>query len=453
MSPLAEDPVAASLLDWARRAVAPLCPAGHHETMLSRLEGLAAGDCDRLMFLMPPGSAKSTYASVVFPAWYLLTRPKARVIAACHTESLAAHFGRQVRSLVLEHGPATDDGLARDDRAAGRFATRGGASYFAAGVRGPLMGRRAELIVIDDPIKSAAEAESAAMRDALWDWYRAELTPRLTPGGKILLVMTRWHEDDLAGRLLASEDGWELLRMPALAGANDPERVEGAPLWPEWEDAAALARRRQTVGPRAWAALYQQAPRTEAEALFQSGRIGVLESELACSRVVRAWDLAATTVGDGRDPDWTAGIKLGRTEAGGFVVLDVRRLRGGPHEVAETIVQTARLDGRDVAVGLPQDPGQAGKQQVAWLTGLLAGFRVASGPETGSKIIRAQPAAAQVEAGNLSIVRGTWNRAFLDELRDFPGGRKDDQVDALARALAMLADAPARRVQLGIFAR
>ena len=446
MPQLADPSAAASLLDWAARAVAPLVPAAHHRVMLGRLQALADGGCDRLMLLMPPGSAKSTYASVVFPAWFMLTHPEARVIAACHTESLAAHFGRRVRALVLEHGAASDDGLARDDRAAGRFATMGGASYFAAGVRGPLMGRRAELIVIDDPIKSTAEAESAATRDTLWDWFRSDLTTRLTPGGRIVLAMTRWHEDDLAGRLLASGDGWQTVTMPALNAA-------GEPLWPEWEDAEALARRRQAVGPRAWAALYQQAPRGEAEALFQATRIGVLDSEPACHRAVRAWDLAATAAGEGRDPDWTAGIKLGRTEAGGFVVLDVRRLRGGPHEVAEAIVQTAKLDGREVAVGLPQDPGQAGKQQVAWLTGLLAGFRVASGPETGSKLTRAQPAAAQVEAGNLSLVRGTWNRAFLDELRDFPGGRKDDQVDALARALAMFSDAPARRMQLAIFGR
>ncbi len=451
--PPASPSSAHALVTWAGKAARPWVPAAHHTIMLERLAELADGGCDRLMLLMPPGSAKSTYASVVFPAWYLLTHPKARVISACHTDALAAHFGRRVRSLILRHGPARRDGLARDDRSAGRFSTRRGASYFGTGVRGPLIGQRADLIVIDDAIKTAAEAESAAARDALWDWYRAELTTRLTPGGKIVLVMSRWHEDDLAGRLLASGDNWQTLTMPALAEAGDPLRAEGAPLWPEWESAAALERKRQAVGPRAWAAMYQQAPRSEAEALFQTGRIGVLESEPHCRRVVRAWDLAATVASEGRDPDWTAGIKVGRTDSGGFVVLDIRRFRGGPHDVAEAIVQTAKLDGREVAIGLPQDPGQAGKQQVAWLTGLLAGFRVMAGPETGSKITRAGPAAAQVEAGNLSMVRGLWNRPFLDELRDFPGGRKDDQVDALARALAMLADAPARRLQLSIFGR
>ena len=447
--------VGMSLGQWAGQVLAPLgqAPARHHALLLRRLQQVADGACDRLMVLMPPGSAKSTYASVIFPAWWLSRQPRGAVVAACHTDSLAAHFGRRVRGLLLEHAADAGAMLARDDRAAGRFATTAGSSYFATGVRGPLMGRRADLIVIDDPIKSQAEADSAVQRDALWDWFRAELTTRLTPRGRIVLVMTRWHEDDLAGRLLAAGDGWQTLCLPAIAEAGDGFRQPGEALWPEWEDVAALARRRQVLGPRAWAALYQQRPRAEQDALFQVGRIGVLEAPPACRRTVRAWDLAATAEGDGRDPDWTAGVLLGRTEAGGLAVLDVQRLRGGGLEVAERIVQTARLDGRGVAVGLPQDPGQAGKQQVAWLSGLLAGFRVVASPETGSKQTRAEPVAAQVSAGAVSVVRAGWNRALLDELRDFPAGRKDDQVDALSRALAMLADAPARRMRVEVMGR
>lgn len=427
-------------------------PALHHLLLLRELARLEQGATDRLMVLMPPGSAKSTYASAIFPAWWLLRRGRSNVVAACHTESLAAHFGRRVRLLLAGQG-AAESALARDDRAATRFATRTGGSYFATGVRGPLMGRRADLIVIDDPIKSQAEADSAQMRDALWDWYRADLTTRLSPGGRIALVMTRWHEDDIAGRLLAGGDTWRVLRLPAIAEADDPYRAPGEALWPEWEGLAALERRRQTVGPRAWAALYQQRPQSDLDALFKAGRIGVLDSEPACRRTVRAWDLAATAASEGRDPDWTVGLKLARTEAGGYAVLDVLRLRGGPLEVAAAIEQTAKLDGRGVPIGLPQDPGQAGKQQIAFLTQRLAGFRVVASPESGSKLHRAGAAAAAVEAGQLAVLRGAWNRAFLDELRDFPGGRKDDQVDALARAVAMLAEVPARRVQVGIMGR
>ncbi|MBN9508264.1 MAG: phage terminase large subunit, partial [Alphaproteobacteria bacterium] len=265
---------------------------------------------------------------------------------------------------------------------------------------------------------------------------------------------TRWHEDDLAGRLIAGDEGWQALALPAVAGAGDPMgRAPGAALWSQAEDAAALARRQRLMGPRAWAALYQQAPRSDAEALFQVGRIGVLEEMPECRRVVRAWDLAATEAGQGRDPDWTVGVKLGRLEEGRVAVLDVQRLRAGPAEVAAAIVQTAKLDGRSVTVGLPQDPGQAGKQQVSWLAGLLSGFRVVAGAESGAKLTRAQPVAAAVAAGEFFLMRGAWNRAFLDELREFPGGRKDDQVDALARGFTMLAEAPARRVSMAFMAR
>lgn len=446
-----------TLRDWARQVLRTrqLAPARHHLLLLRALSDLAHRRCDRLLVAMPPGSAKSTYASVIFPAWFLRARPRARVIAACHTEQLAAHFGRQVRGLIAAE-PDGEELLARDERAAARFAMQAGGGYFGVGVRGPLAGRRADLIVIDDPVRTWAEADSAAAREALWDWFRADLTTRLAPGGRVALVMTRWHEDDLAGRVLAAEDGWRTLILPALAEDADDAlgRAPGEPLWPAAEDAAALARRQRVMGPRAWAALYQQRPRSDAEALFQTGRIAVLEEAPACRRVVRAWDLAATAPGGAtRDPDWTAGVKLGRTEAGGVVVLDVLRLRAGPAEVAQAIVQTAKLDGRGVAIGLPQDPGQAGKQQVAWLAGLLAGFRVAAGPESGAKLTRATPAAAAVAAGEMALLRGPWNRAFLDELRDFPGGRKDDQVDALARALTLLADAPARRLQVAFMAR
>eukprot|EP01035_Chromulina_nebulosa_P012435 gene12435-16574_t len=125
--------------------------------------------------------------------------------------------------------------LARDSRAAHEFHTVAGGGYFATGIQGPLTGRRADLVLIDDPVKGHAMADSATCRQALWDWYRTELTTRLKPKGRIVVVMTRWHEDDLAGRLLASDDSWRTLILPALAEAGDPlGRVPGAALWPDW---------------------------------------------------------------------------------------------------------------------------------------------------------------------------------------------------------------------------
>ena len=169
--------------------------------------------------------------------------------------------------------------------------------------------------------------------------------------------------------------------------------------------------------------------------------------------MVRAWDLAATeagaVTGGGRrvgvaDPDWTVGVKLGRITTGRYVVLDVVRFRGGPEVVERTIRQTAAADGRAVAIGLPEDPGQAGKSQVSYYTAQLAGYVVESSRESGSKVTRAGPVASQCNAGNLGIMRAPWNAAFVDEMRNFPAGKWDDQVDALSRAftMAMLAMKP-----------
>ncbi len=326
-------------------------------------------------------------------------------------------------------------------------------------MNGPVVGRRADLVLIDDPVRSQAEADSPGARDRLWDWFRGDLVTRLRPGGSVVLVMTRWHPDDLAGRL-ADADGWRALVLPALAEADDPlGRAPGDPLWPEWEDAATLEERRAAVGERTWAAQYQQRPYLRRGGVFTAGRIGIVEAEelptLAAAEQVRAWDLAASEATAGLDPDWTVGLRLART-ATGFVVLDVQRMRRGPAEVEAAVRAAAARDGEAVAIGLPQDPGQAGRAQVRHLVRQLAGFRVRTSPERGTKEVRAAPVAAQAEAGNLSLVRAPWNAALLEELEAFPLGAKDDQVDALSRAFAMLTQAPtapARRAGMPLLAR
>ncbi len=241
--------------EWAVLALAAQgqVPARHHRVMIRELEAAAAGECDRLMLLLPPGSAKSTYASLLFPAWFLARHPGAHVIGASHTAGLAAGFGRGVRGLLLEHRARLGVGVDALSRAAHRFGTTSGGTYYATGVRGPVTGRRADLVVIDDPVKGHAEADSRLQRDALWDWYRSDLLTRLRPGGRIVLVMTRWHPDDLGGRLLAGAEAWRVVRLPAIAEAGDTMgRAPGEALWPEWEDLAALERKRLAMGDRAW---------------------------------------------------------------------------------------------------------------------------------------------------------------------------------------------------------
>jgi predicted phage terminase large subunit-like protein len=392
------------------------------------------------MLLLPPGHGKSTYASVLFPAWFLARHPQASIIAASHTADLAEYFARRVRDTVRDQGELLGLNLLREDRAAARWRTQQGGEYFACGIRGPITGRRADLVVIDDPVKSHAEADSPTARNALWNWYRSDLATRLKPGGRIVLVMTRWHQDDLGGRLLDTDPTWTVLRLPAIAEADDPlNRQLGEALWPEWENEAALDRKRRVMGSRIWNALFQQSPTPDTEALFATTRIPVFEVAPPIRREIRAWDLAATAATEGRDPDWTVGVKLALTGESRYLITDVVRIRAGPAEVADTIHAVASQDGAAVTIALPQDPGQAGKQQVAWLSQRLSGFRIRASPETGAKLTRATLPAAAIESGTLAILRAPWNRALLDELRDFPHGRKDDQVDALSRAFAQLA--------------
>jgi predicted phage terminase large subunit-like protein len=447
------------LTAWTEYALAPFGqkPARHHGFLIGELERVERGELDRLMVFMPPGSAKSTYASLLFPAWWFCRHPRSAVIAASHTGELAAWFGRRVRNMVAEHAATIGYNLATGNAAAGRWDTDAGGEYYAAGIGGSITGRRADLAIIDDPVKSREAGQSEAHRKRVWDWFRADLLTRLKPRGRIILIMTRWHEDDLAGRLLLTEaDRWKVLSLSAVAGEDDPmRRAPGEPLWPEWESAAELADKRRTLGERDWSALYQQDPRPAEGALFRVGRIQVLDAEPSGIRAVRSWDLAATAAVGTADPDWTVGLKLGRLADGRFVVLDVVRLRGGPDEVEEAIAGTAGADGREVLIELPQDPGQAGKGQVLYLARRLAGFRVGVSPETGSKVTRAAPVASQVNVGNVSLVRASWNRALLDELAAFPSGRHDDQVDALARAFGALiaSPEPARQTTISIMGR
>jgi predicted phage terminase large subunit-like protein len=446
------------LIDWAELALGQLeqTPALHHRKLMTALDAVSRGETDRLIVLMPPGSAKSTYVSVLFPAWYLSRHPRAAIIMACHTDSLASHFGRRTRALVQEYSEVLNYRLSAEERAANRWRTNRGGEYFAAGVRGPIAGRRADLAIIDDPVKSWAEADSPMCREHAWEWYRTDLLPRLKPRGRVVLVMTRWHQDDLGGRIMETEAGWTILRLPALAVPPDPMgRAEGEALWPAWEDADALARKRAAMGERAFAALFQQDPRPPSGGLFMPERVATCDMAPSGTVAVRAWDLASALPAPGKDPDWTVGLRLDRDADQRFIVTDIQRLRGTPGAVEAAILATAERDGPAVLVALPQDPGQAGQAQAAYLTRKLAGFVVRCSPETGAKLTRAGPVAAQIETNNLSLVRAPWNRAFLEELRDFPHGHKDDQVDALSRAFMTLVSpsAPARRLHVPLLSR
>lgn len=375
------------------------------------------------MVTMPPRHGKSETITVRWPVRELERHPGDNVLVTGYNERFARRFGRKARNVAKARGMALD----AEKAAADEWATQVGGVFMTRGVGSPPTGVGFRAIVIDDPIRRREDAESVVYREKVWDWYTDDLYTRLEPGGAIVVVMTRWHEDDLAARALESERGrWHVLNLPAISES-------GAALWPERYPIEALERIRSVMrdseGERSFEALYQQHPTPREGALFKIAAIGVEDAAPAGLRLVRAWDLAASV-----DGDFTVGVLMGRDSQGFVHVVDVVRGRWGPGEVERTIRATAERDGVATTIRLPQDPGQAGKAQVSSLTRTLAGFSVRTERVTGDKQTRAFPLAAQVEAGNVRMVRASWNASLLSELRGFPLGAHDDQVDAAADA-------------------
>lgn len=424
-----------SLIAFAQLTYPKYQVSWHHLKISTALRRVAEGKCKRLIIAMPPRHGKTELASIRFAPWLLARRPQASVIAATYAQDFADELGRKARAVMgsaayrclFQHSM-----LAPDNRAVSRWQTNAGGSYYAVGVGGPLTGRGADVLLIDDPHKNREEAESAVMRERVWDWFRSTAYTRLEKDGAVVVIMTRWHEDDLVGRLLNGDERWEVLTLPAIAEHDEPERKMGEALWPQKYNAEVLAQTRSIVGEREWSALYQQRPSPAHGALFRPDRLGAIDAEPAGVDWVRAWDFGATT-----DGDPTVGAKVGLLN-GRTIIADVVRMQGPPEEVEHTLLATATRDGVNVRIDLPQDPGQAGKAQVQAFTRMLSGYRVTSSPETGDKTLRAEPLAAQVNVGNVSLVRGTWNAVLIDEMRSFPNGKHDDQVDALSRAYAAL---------------
>jgi predicted phage terminase large subunit-like protein len=387
------------------------------------------------MVSMPPRHGKSEFTSKYFLAWYLGTWPWKRVILGGYESDFASSWGRKVRDLLTEYGEqAFGVTLSANSSAADRWEiARHGGGMQTAGVGGALTGKGADLLVIDDPVKNSEQAQSATYREKAWDWYASTAYTRLEPGGAVIVIQTRWHEDDLAGKILTNADDsepWDVLNLPAIAEENDQlGRQPGQALWPERYNEADLARIQSRLGPFWWSALYQQRPSPREGNFFQPEWFEVVNAAPADARRVRFWDKAATA-GAG---DWTAGAKVAAKD-GTYWIEDVRRVRLASGDRDKLIRQTAELDGIEVSIIGEQEPGSSGKDQALAFIKLLSGFPVRCVPATGSKEVRADPLASQAQAGNVKIVRGTWNKPFLDELASFPRGTHDDQVDAASGA-------------------
>ena len=419
--------------------------APHHALLNLRLMDLAARRIKRLAVFMPPRHGKSQLCSRYFPAWLLGQMPDERIIQAGYGNTFAATWGRHTRNAIDEAHKLGVFGVRVDPAksSADEWEILGhDGGMYCVGMGGGVTGRGADLLTIDDPVKSREEADSLTYREKNWNWYTDDLYTRLHPGARVLLVATRWHHDDLPGRIIAHDQGredWTIINLPALAEENDPlGRAPGEALWPQRYDIAALEDRRATLGSYGFAALYQQRPAPREGGMFKRHWFEIVDAAPAIGDKARGWDLAGTAEGG----DYTVGVR--GVKNGRFYIDDVRREQLGPAGVRDLIRVTAQQDGKQVRISIPQDPGQAGKAQTQELVKLLAGHIIHASPETGPKHLRAEAFAAQCEAGNVALVRGPWNETFIDEFCNFNPDVKDqqdDQIDATCRCFTALTDA------------
>lgn len=424
-------------------------PAAHHRLIAQHLQKVSTGEIRRLMVFMPPRHGKSMLASEFFPAWWLAQHPDQYIIAATYAQELADDFGRKVRNLCRtdQHKalfPASS--LQEDSQAANRFHTSQGGAYFAVGAGGPITGRGAHLLLIDDPIKGREEAESETMRRRLRDWYTSVARTRLMPGGAIVVIQTRWHEDDLAGWLLREHEheGWVTLSLPAVAEPGDLlNREEGAPLWPESYPASELETIRRSVGSRDWLALYQQRPSASEGSVFRREHWRYhtpteTEPKAVCAalgvhRIIQAWDTAFKT---GQGNDYSVGITLGVTTSR-YYVLDLWRDRVEFPELRRALISQAQKWGAHAIVVEDTAAGQSLLQELRRETRLPLIARKAD----RDKSARAHAVTPIHEAGLVYLPEDAWWLGdFVDEMASFPAAPHDDQVDAFVHALSYAKD-------------
>lgn len=429
----------------------PYIHGWHVDAICEHLEAITRGEITRLLINIPPGTMKSLLSGVFWPAWEwgAMARPATRIIGSSYSEDYAKRDNRRMRDLVTS--PWYQSLWPTELVRAGEMAFSNTATGFRQGVPfSRLTGGRGDRVIIDDP-HSVDGAESEAERNATVRTFRESVPTRLNNPEKsaILVIMQRLHEQDVSGTILSLGLGYEHLMLPmefeperkcvTSIGFEDPRRAEGDLLFPERFPREVVERDKVPMGAYAVAGQFQQRPAPRSGGMFQRSDFEVVGALPAGSaRRVRAWDFAASAPKPGRRPDWTVGLRMvmiGDT----FFVEDVVRGQWKPSMVEQTLVSTASQDGPGVTIRLPEDPGAAGVSDAATKIKLLKGYPVKKVKPTGEKAIRARPASAQAEAGNVKLLRGDWNQSFLDEICSFPAGQNDDQVDAFADALNELA--------------
>jgi predicted phage terminase large subunit-like protein len=382
------------------------------------------------MLLVPPRHGKSELASKRLPAWYLGRQPHKQFLSVSSTESLAADFGRDVRNIINgpEYQAIFNTKLAEDSQAKGKWHTSAGGFYYALGIGGSVLGRGGDVLLIDDPYSSMQDALSELTRKNVWDWYTGTAYNRLMPGGAIVVINHRMHEDDLSGQLLqqqaAGGDKWEVVELPAIT-------EDGGALWPDAYPIEALDRIKKNSQARFWSALYLQNPTPDTGDYFKAEwfRPYVTAPDQNTLSVYGASDYAVTSDGG----DYTVHVVIGLDPEGRCYLLDLWR---GQTSSDKWISEWCRL----VRQWKPQDWAEETGQISAGLGPFIeqeASRKAAyvnreQFPTRGDKAVRAQSIRGRMSIDGLYVpTQASWYADFRAELLSFPAGRHDDQVDAL----------------------
>lgn len=406
--------------------------------MREYLDMVTDGKIRRLMFNLPPRHGKTEQNTVRYPVYRMIRKPDTRCILGAYNQDLAKKFSRKALRLAEICLPMAEHREVAD------WETDAGGGMRAVGVGSGVTGMGADLIVIDDPVKSREEADSVAYRDRCWEWYKDDLWTRQEPGAAIILTMTRWHEDDLAGRLMAEEESggepWTKINLPAEAEDNDPlGRAIGEPLCSARADAEQLERAKMVLG-NSYYALYQGRPQPKEGSFFKrfwfDGRF--VDAVPVNATRVRYWDKASTEGGG----TYSVGVLMLRVGYDYFVE-DVVRGQWSSGQRNAKIYETAGRDHKTysgkVVTWVEQEPGSGGKESAEITVSELAGFTVRIERVTGDKMFRAEPFASQAEYGHVYIKKAPWNTGYMDELCTFPTGKYKDQVDGSSGAFNKLA--------------
>jgi len=423
----------------------------------------AAFEGNRFIILnTPPRHGKSRLVSQSAPAWYLELFPDRDVIMTSHSQELATKFGREVRNTIIDNEDKLTVRLSPDSKAKHRWNTQEGGGMVSIGVEGGITGFGAHLILIDDPFKTRLEAESPTYRQRVWDWWTDTLSSRLEPNGSVVIIMQRWHGDDLVGRLIeqmkTNKDDpdqiqWEVINLPAII--ETPEQAEacplgreiGTPLWPERYTAEALAKIKATTSSIGWASQYQQKPTPDEGALFRrkyfryftvkedEGHLFyVLPEKDADTRVYAVEDCAVylavdTAMKAKTQHDWTAFVAVAVTPDGDYLVIDVVREKLEIPEQYEFVMAQRARHPLNLWMGIEDKQSGTGLIQEAERNGIpILSFQ----PVT-DKVDRATTAGLLYKAGKIRHRQGaSWQYAFEEELLQFPSGAHDDQVDPLS---------------------